>query len=237
MGAKDTRWAAEALGRMPTLPTRDALPSVERWLPNEERCERRGRRRFCNGPRRVPAPFGPAARQAETLELGTHRCAAELIRTAPRPEWLKEVERLGIEPPDELVWPIDEGFFGRGVGFTREDDRSLRHRGVDLMAPHGAEIRALADALVAYADNSVSGYGNMLVLLHGGGAVSMYAHLESIAVFPGQVVRAGQKVARLGTTGLSRGPHLHLEWREGGQAADLMDRFPDWRLQRRPLAD
>ena len=202
----------------------DTLPEVAAWLPEADRCGRQGRRRFCNGPRRVPKPEGPAAALAERLGLGTHRAAAELIRGAPRSEWLAALEPLRLVPATALRWPVDGGRFGRGVTFAGR--RLGGHRGVDITAKVGTPVRAVADALVGYADNTVRGYGNLLVLLHGGGEVSAYAHLSAVHVFPGQIVRRGQVVARAGNTGISRGPHLHFEWREGGRLADPMGRFP-----------
>jgi murein DD-endopeptidase MepM/ murein hydrolase activator NlpD len=108
--------------------------------------------------------------------------------------------------------------------------RKIVHRGVDVTAEVGTPVRAVAAALVGYADNTVDGYGNLLVLLHGGGEVSAYAHLDAIHVHAGQLVDEGQLVARAGNTGLSRGPHLHFEWREDGELADPMRRFEEAHL-------
>ncbi len=207
----------------------DALPEVVEWKEDAERCDAHRGRRFCNGPRRVPVWQGQAAQRARELGLGTHRAAAELIRTAPRPEWLAAVTSLNLEERRKLVWPIDGARYGRGVEFR---GRRITHRGVDFTAEVGTPIRAVSDALVGYADNTIRGYGNLLVLLHASGEVSAYAHLSAVHVFPGQVVRAGQHVALSGNTGISRGPHLHMEWREDGEIADPMPRFPSSRLPR-----
>lgn len=207
----------------------DALPEVAEWKEDAERCDRHRGRRFCNGPRRVPVWTGDAARWARELGLGTHRAAAELIRTAPRPEWVEAVASLHLEVRHKLVWPVDGARYGRGLEFR---GRRITHRGVDFTAEVGTPIRAVADALVGYADNTVRGYGNLLVLLHPEGEVSAYAHLSAIHVHPGQVVQAGQRVALAGNTGISRGPHLHMEWREDGEIADPMPRFPSSRLPR-----
>lgn len=207
----------------------DALPDVSAWKDEAERCGRHRGRRFCNGPRRVPTWTGDAARLARELGLGTHRAAAELIRTAPRPEWVEAVASLQLEVRRKLVWPVDDARYGRGLQFR---GRRITHRGVDFTAEVGTPVRAVADALVGYSDNTVRGYGNLLVLLHADGEVSAYAHLSAIHVFPGQVVRAGQRVALAGNTGISRGPHLHMEWREDGEIADPMARFPSSRLPR-----
>ena len=207
----------------------DALPEVARWKADAPRCDRHRGRRFCNGPRRVPAWTGEAAARARELGLGTHRAAAELIRTAPRPEWIAAIAALSLEARGKLVWPVDGARYGRGLQFR---GRRIVHRGVDFTAEVGTPVRAVADALVGYADNTIRGYGNLLVLLHADGEVSAYAHLSAIHVFPGQVVEAGQRVALAGNTGISRGPHLHMEWREAGEIADPMPRFPSARLPR-----
>ncbi len=212
---------------------RSQVPTVGEWLPDERRCARYRRRRGrCNGPRRAPVPVGKPAVVARTLGLGTHRAAAELIRGAPRPEWLAAARRLG-KPRFPLAWPVADGHFGRGYGRGAAAGGPRHHRGLDVTASIGTPVRAVERALVGYADNTVHGYGNLLVLLHPDGSVSAYAHLSAIHVFPGQVVERGQPVALAGTTGISRGPHLHFEWRENGEPLDPMPRFdrerwPGW---------
>ena len=101
------------------------------------------------------------------------------------------------------------------------------HRGVDISAEVGTPVEALADGLVVYADNGVPGYGNLLVMVHAGGEVSSFAHLSEIHVPAGALVEAGQVIAATGNTGLSRGPHLHFEWRVNGFPADPMKRMAD----------
>lgn len=222
-----------------TPPDLDRVPSVARWLPDERRCARYRRRRGrCNGPRRSPSPAGKPAAVARALGLGTHRAAAELIRGEPRPEWVRAAQRIG-KPRFPLAWPVAEGRFGRGYGRGRAAGGPRHHRGLDVTAEVGTPVRAVERALVGYADNTVHGYGNLLVLLHGDGSVSAYAHLSAIHVFPGQVVERGQPVALAGSTGISRGPHLHFEWRENGEPLDPMPRFarerwPAWMRRAHP---
>ena len=213
----------------PPTPSLDELPEVAEWQEDRERCDRHRGRRFCNGPRRVPVWAGESAELARSLGLGTHRAAAELIRTRPRPEWLSALEALDLRASRKLVWPVDGGRWGRGLEFR---GRRVTHRGVDFTAEVGTPVRTVADALVAYADNTIRGYGNLLVLLHPQGDVSAYAHLSAVHVSPGQVVRAGQHVALAGNTGISRGPHLHMEWREDGEITNPMRRFEPRRLPR-----
>lgn len=215
------------------------VPAVSEWLEDERRCARYRRRRGrCNGPRRAPVPQGKPAVVARTLGLGTHRAAAELIRGAPRPEWIAAARGLGkVRFP--LAWPVADGRFGRGYGRGHAAGGPRHHRGLDITASVGTPVRAVERALVGYADNTVHGYGNLLVLLHADGSVSAYAHLSAIHVFAGQVVERGQPVALAGNTGISRGPHLHFEWRENGEPLDPMPRFdrerwPTWMRRAHP---
>jgi len=84
------------------------------------------------------------------------------------------------------------------------------HEGIDVAAPMGAEIEAPASGVVTDV-KWVDGYGNMLTIDHGYGLVTRYAHCSSILVVRGQRVKRGQKIALVGSTGLSTGPHLHYE--------------------------
>ena len=89
------------------------------------------------------------------------------------------------------------------------------HEGIDVSAPMGAEIEAPAAGIVTKVD-WVEGYGNMLTVDHGYGLVTRYAHCSKILVVRGQRVKRGQKIALVGSTGLSTGPHLHYEvWVNG----------------------
>jgi len=78
------------------------------------------------------------------------------------------------------------------------------HEGIDVSAPMGAEIEAPASGVVA--TSSGRGYGNLLTIDHGYGLVTRYAHCSKILVVRGQRVKRGQKIALVGSTGLSTGP-------------------------------
>ena len=84
------------------------------------------------------------------------------------------------------------------------------HEGIDLSAPMGAEIEAAAAGVVTDV-RWEEGYGNLLTVDHGYGLVTRYAHCSKILVARGQRVKRGQKIALVGSTGLSTGPHLHYE--------------------------
>jgi murein DD-endopeptidase MepM/ murein hydrolase activator NlpD len=87
---------------------------------------------------------------------------------------------------------------------------SYRHRGVDIGAPEGTPVKAAADGVVLLADASFLLHGQTIVLDHGQGVSSLYLHLSSIEVAPGQRVAAGQVIGRVGSTGVATGPHLHF---------------------------
>lgn len=180
------------------------------WMEEVRRCGRRGRRFFCDGPRRVPRPHGAGARRAEALGLGTPELFGRLRAVGPSDALLAAVENPA---EDSLLWPVPEGFLGRGFGFVRRGPLShRRHKGVDIPAPRGSEVRATNAGLVVYADNGVEGYGNLVVVLHSDATHTAYAHLREAHVFAGQQVARGQGLGEVGTTGLSYAPHLHFEW-------------------------
>jgi murein DD-endopeptidase MepM/ murein hydrolase activator NlpD len=94
------------------------------------------------------------------------------------------------------------------------------HTGIDLAGPLGTAIVAAADGVVAAADVSTVGYGNHIIIAHAGGLLTLYGHLETMLVKVGDVVKAGQPIGLLGSTGNSTGPHCHFEVRIGGQPVD-----------------
>jgi murein DD-endopeptidase MepM/ murein hydrolase activator NlpD len=101
------------------------------------------------------------------------------------------------------------------------------HEGIDVSAPMNAEIEAPASGIVTKVE-WVEGYGNMLTVDHGYGLVTRYAHCSKILVARGQRVKRGQVIARVGSTGLSTGPHLHYEvWVNGKPADPIKYVMPD----------
>ena len=108
---------------------------------------------------------------------------------------------------------------------------SRPHEGIDVSAPMGAPIVAPASGTVTKVAKE-SGYGNVLEIDHGNGIVTRYAHCSRIDVRQGQRVERGQRVAAVGSTGLSTGPHLHYEIHVNGKVVDpltyvLADAIPD----------
>lgn len=200
-------------------------PRPTEWMEPVRRCARRGRRRFCDGPRMVPVPHGEAAARAEALGLGTVQAVSRLMLARPEQAW---IDAIGSKTHATMHFPVDHGRLGRGVGFVRRAEiRHRHHDGVDIGAEVGATVRAAEDAIVAYADNGIRGYGNLVVLLHPDGSSTYYAHLGAAYVFAGERVLRGQSIGEVGMTGLSYGPHLHFEWRIAGRPRNPVRRFED----------
>jgi len=98
------------------------------------------------------------------------------------------------------------------------------HRGIDIAAATGTPVVAAADGRVAYA-GWCGGYGIAVFIWHGDGMETRYAHLSGTAVRQGAVVKAGDIIGYVGSTGKSTGPHLHFEVRVGGKAVNPLDFF------------
>lgn len=93
------------------------------------------------------------------------------------------------------------------------------HSGIDLAAPQGQPVSASGSGVVTRA-GWLGNYGIVVIVDHGGGLETRYAHLSALAVTAGTQVSAGQVVGYVGSTGRSTGPHLHYEIRRGGRAVD-----------------
>ena len=113
-----------------------------------------------------------------------------------------------------LIWPCD-GVVVSGFGMRW----GRMHEGIDIGCAYGTPNRAAAAGTVIYSA-WLGGYGNLIVLDHGNGLSTAYAHASSLLVGVGQTVSQGETVSLVGSTGNSSGPHLHFEVRVNGEAVD-----------------
>lgn len=114
------------------------------------------------------------------------------------------------------IWPA-RGWVTSDFG-TRIDPYTAErkmHEGLDIATPHGQPVYAPSDGTVVFSGTE-GGYGKVLVIDHGYGVKTRYGHLSEIFVHPGDRIRRGDKVAAVGNTGRSTGPHLHYEVRVNG---------------------
>lgn len=129
----------------------------------------------------------------------------------------------GSGPPlgtGQMVFPVN-GRITSPFGYRQHPILGYRklHTGMDFGAPTGTPIYA-ADSGTVITAGWNGGYGNCVIIDHGGGISTLYGHASELYVAPGQTVQRGQPVAAVGSTGLSTGPHLHFEVRRSGEPVD-----------------
>lgn len=123
-----------------------------------------------------------------------------------------------------FIWPA-RGVFTSGFGLRRHPLFGITrlHTGIDIAAARGTPVAAAADGRVIYT-GWFGGYGKIVVLDHGGGISTLYAHLFEILTSEGALVHRGQIIGKAGSTGYSTGPHVHFEIRVNGRPIDPMRR-------------
>ena len=155
--------------------------------------------------------FIPGATRQLPVEIITPSTAS---LKPPSPADSRERSREG------LIWPvtgsITSEFGPRGATF---------HDGIDISAPEGSPIRAVDSGEVMYTDQ-IRGYGNIIIIRHGGGIVSVYAHNRRNDVAENQKVAQGETIAEVGSTGRVTAPHLHFEVRRDNVAENPLNYLP-----------
>ena len=121
---------------------------------------------------------------------------------------------------NENLKQMASGFGYRTDPFTKA--RKM-HEGMDFTAKTGTPIYATGDGIVARADNTASGYGNHIVIRHGFGYETLYAHLSKYKARAGQRVKRGDVIGYVGSTGRSEGPHLHYEVHKDGKVVNPLN--------------
>jgi len=99
------------------------------------------------------------------------------------------------------------------------------HEGIDLTAARGTNIYATADGKVTQAGYRPGGFGKKVLIDHGHGFETVYGHCDEVLVEPGQMVKRGEVIARVGSTGLSKSPHLHYEVHVNGKPVDPINYY------------
>jgi len=147
----------------------------------------------------------------------------------------KEIEGIALELDERMasipsIQPVSNKDLKRiASGFGWRVDPIYRtprmHWGLDFTAPVGTDVYVTADGVVEKTENIAWGYGKNIVVDHGYGYKTRYAHLSAIKVQEGQKVQRGQVIGLLGSTGKSTGPHLHYEVEKDGTKVNPMSYF------------
>jgi murein DD-endopeptidase MepM/ murein hydrolase activator NlpD len=154
----------------------------------------------------VEVSAAPADAETASAPAPAERATRPAVSPSPPPPGPARARPSG-EPP--LEWPLQGVLYGRyGVRAGK------RHDGIDISAPEGTPVVAAAAGTVLHAGEQ-AGYGQIVILQHEGGLLTLYAHNSRLLVAQGERVRQGQPIARVGQTGRTSGPHLHFEVREG----------------------
>lgn len=150
--------------------------------------------------------------EVSALEKESDQIAAELAAK----------QSVGGDSPGIIGWPVNASV-GSGFGYRVHPIFGTKklHTGLDLNAGSGTAIKASESGTVIMA-RTYGGYGRAVVIDHGGGLSTLYAHQSSILVSEGQRVARGDVIGYVGCTGYCTGPHLHFETRERGKPVDPM---------------
>lgn len=132
---------------------------------------------------------------------------------------------MQLKAVEELAWPLSGAMkitspYGDRIHPIIGEEAF--HRGVDLRAHYGSALLAPADGVVLFTGRETT-YGNMIVILHGGGIATVYGHLWKFAVQPYERVHEGQLLGYTGNTGFSTGPHLHFEVRQDSEPTNPLE--------------
>ncbi|MEQ8334114.1 peptidoglycan DD-metalloendopeptidase family protein [Nisaea sp.] len=167
-------------------------------------------------------PRNPAtqARQPTVRQAAAPQPQSAPAPTAPTPKAKTGLEVAKIRPPQragaKFRWPVR----GRVIANFGPRKGGLHNDGINIAAPRGAPVAAADNGVVAYAGDGLPGFGKLLLLKHAGGWITAYAHSDKLLVTRGDVVRRGQTIATVGSSGSVDQPQLHFEVRKEKRAVN-----------------
>lgn len=166
---------------------------------------------------KVPDLSGAPVRTVGTVK--TDSGAGQVANTAQQKQKIssdptQKLPKISARSASKFSWPV-QGRILSGYGAKSD---GLFNDGINIAATRGAVVKAAENGVVAYAGNEVKGMGNLIIIQHSGGWMTVYAHLNSMSVRRGTKVSVGQKIGTVGETGKVDEPQLHFEIRKGTKA-------------------
>ncbi len=159
----------------------------------------------------APVKSAPVPNRQETPPAGSSHAGFQPVQPIPPP------------PPamagKGFIWPV-RGDVIMEFGPIAKGQNS---DGINIAAPRGTPVKASENGVVAYAGNELKGFGNLILIKHADNWMTAYAHADQLTVKKGQVVKKGQQIATVGSTGGVSVPQLHFEVRRGTEAVNPMD--------------
>ena len=151
-------------------------------------------------------------KQKESAKPATKSAQNTKISSDPK----KQLPKISARSGSQFSWPV-RGKILSGYGAK---NNGLFNDGINISATKGTSVKAAENGVVAYAGNEVKGMGNLVIIQHSGGWMTVYAHMDSMSVRRGNTVAVGQSIGKIGMTGKVDKPQLHFEIRKGTKAYD-----------------
>jgi len=159
-----------------------------------------------NGGKATKSQQNSTKAKSDTTKTGT--------KTATKSNTSKKAPAIAARSSSKFSWPV-RGHVLSGYGAK---SNGLFNDGINISATRGTAVKAAENGVVAYAGNEVKGMGNLVIIQHSGGWMTVYAHMDSMSVRRGTRVNVGQKIGTVGATGKVSKPQLHFEIRKGTKA-------------------
>ena len=159
----------------------------------------------------------PTSQGAKVEALKTEKVAVAPVKTETKKissDPSKKLPKITARSSSKFSWPVR----GKILSNYGAKSSGLFNDGINISAARGTAVKAAENGVVAYAGNEVKGMGNLIIIQHAGGWMTVYAHLDSLAVKRGARVSVGQKIGAVGSTGKVDVPQLHFEIRKGTKA-------------------
>lgn len=162
----------------------------------------------------------PVKTSIESTQIKTEQVKTSNVKTtsSPKPKISsdpkKKLPTISARSSSKFSWPVK----GKVLSSYGSKSNGLFNDGINIAASRGTTVKAAENGVVAYAGNEVKGMGNLIIIQHSGGWMTVYAHLDSMSVRRGTKVLVGQKIGTVGETGKVDQPQLHFEIRKGTKA-------------------